>query len=136
MLNIDKVELDTVSKGEAIVSQARQLMNERNIGSQTIIGFIPLNDLVVLKEDVIEETTSFGLVLPDTARASLQDGLRSGVVVACGPGKVDHRTGGLVPTCVRVGDRVKLPDFNFDKIYLNGEEYTWIRESDILGFLI
>ena len=49
------------------------------------VSIKPLEDRVVIQTVEAEQTTSFGLVLPDTAKEKPQEGK----VVAVGPGRID-----------------------------------------------
>ena len=61
----------------------------------------PLNDRVLVLRVDEEETTSGGIIIPDTAKEKPQEGK----VVATGPGKVDDN-GKRIPLEVKVNDRV------------------------------
>ena len=58
------------------------------------VSIKPLEDKVVVKAAVAEQTTASGLVIPDTAKEKPQEGK----VVATGPGRIDDK-----------GNRVKAP---------------------------
>ena len=67
------------------------------------------------------------LYVPDSA----QKPTNQATVVAVGPGnRVD---GKLVPTTLKVGDKVLLPQFGGQVIKYEREEYTVISEEDILA---
>lgn len=86
----------------------------------------PLSDHVVVKP-ITEETTSFGIVLPDTAK----DIPQRAEVVAVGSGRVlDNGT--RVPLEVNVKDIVLVRDVG-TKVRVNHTEYLLVRESDILA---
>jgi len=65
------------------------------------VSIKPLEDRVVIQTVEAEQTTSFGLVLPDTAKEKPQEGK----VVAVGPGRIDDN-GKRVPVDVAEGDLV------------------------------
>ena len=62
----------------------------------------PLEDRIVVKPGEGEETTSSGLVIPDTAKEKPVEG----TVVAVGPGRFDDAGAKRVPMDVKVGDVV------------------------------
>ena len=88
---------------------------------------VPLFDKVVLKQLVAEETTKSGLVLPGAAKEKPQQA----EVIAVGPGGVVD--GKEVVMNVKVGDRVITSKYSGTEIKLDGEEYTIVRQSDILA---
>lgn len=89
----------------------------------------PLADRVLVRPDAAEETTSFGIIIPDTAKEKPQ----RGTVVAAGPGKVENGT--KVDMSVKKGDTILYGKYSGTEITLDGEEYLIMRESDILGIL-
>ena len=64
---------------------------------------IPLGDRVVVEREESEQTTSGGILLPDSAK----DKPARGVVVSVGEGKLDDK-GNRHPLQVKPGDRVVL----------------------------
>ena len=90
---------------------------------------IPLSDRVVLKEIEAEETTASGIVLPGQAKEKPQQA----EVIAVGPGgKVD---GELVEMNVQVGQKVIYSKYAGTEVKLDSEEYTIVRQSDILAIV-
>ena len=88
----------------------------------------PLSDRIIVKTLTAEETTSGGIVLPDTAKEKpLQ-----GEVVAVGPGKVLDN-GKVAPMDVNVGDRVYYGKYSGTDVKLDGEELVVLRQDDVLG---
>ena len=88
----------------------------------------PLDDRVVVEPIAAEETTSGGIVLPDTAKEKPQ----RGTVVAIGPGKLLD-TGKRGELSVAVGDEVIYGKYGGSDIEVDGEEVKILRESDILA---
>ena len=89
----------------------------------------PLADRVVLKSCEMEETTKSGIVLA----ASAQEKPQVAEVVAVGPG-------GLVDGCevkmeLKVGDKVLISKYAGTEVKLDGEEYTIVRQSDVLAIV-
>jgi chaperonin GroES len=76
-----------------------------------------------------EETTSSGIVLPDTAKEKPQ----KGKVLAVGDGKINEDTGKRVPLDVTEGDEVLYSKYGGTEIKVDGEELLVLRESDVLA---
>jgi chaperonin GroES len=53
-------------------------------------------------------------------------------VVAVGPG-LRTQEGKIVPTVVKVGDNVLLPEFGGNEVKFDNESFFLFREEDILG---
>jgi chaperonin GroES len=87
----------------------------------------PLGDRVIVEVLEEEETTSSGIVLPDTAKEKPQRGR----VLAVGPGR--YEDGKLVPLDVQDGDEVIFSKYGGTEVKVAGEEYLILRESDILA---
>ncbi|HHK42281.1 MAG TPA: co-chaperone GroES [Planctomycetaceae bacterium] len=91
----------------------------------------PLDDRVVVEPIEAEETTSGGIVLPDTAKEKPQ----RGTVIAVGPGKLLD-SGERAALSVSVGDEVIYGKYGGSDVELNGEEVKILRESDILAKVV
>lgn len=90
---------------------------------------VPLNDKVVLKQLIAEETTKSGIVIPGQAKEKPQQA----EVVAVGPGaEVD---GKLVPMQVKVGDKVVYQKYVGSEVKLDDVDYTIVKQSDILAII-
>ncbi len=89
----------------------------------------PLDDRVVVERFEAEETTTGGIVLPDSAREKPQEGK----VIATGPGKLLEKTGERGQMSVKVGDSVFYGKYSGTEVDLEGETYVILRESDILA---
>ncbi len=87
----------------------------------------PLADRVVIKMVESEETTKSGIVLPGTAKEKPQ----YAEVVAVGPGGVVD--GKEIKMEVAVGDKVIVSKYSGTEVKLDGQEYTILRQSDILA---
>jgi chaperonin GroES len=87
----------------------------------------PLGDRVIVEVLEEEETTTSGIVLPDTAKEKPQRGR----VLAVGPGR--YEDGKLVPLDVQDGDEVIFSKYGGTEVKVAGEEYLILRESDILA---
>ena len=87
----------------------------------------PLSDRVLIKMEEAEETTKSGILLAGSAKEKPQ----VADVIAVGPGGVVD--GKEVVMNVKVGDRVITSKYSGTEIKLDGEEYTIVRQSDILA---
>ncbi|MBQ9551979.1 MAG: co-chaperone GroES [Clostridia bacterium] len=89
----------------------------------------PLADRVVVKPAEVEETTKSGIILA----ASAQEKPQFAEVVAVGPGgEID---GNKVEMYVKVGEKVIVGKYAGTEVKLNKEEYTIVRQSDILAVI-
>ncbi len=87
----------------------------------------PLADRVVVKAVEMEETTKSGIILA----ASAQEKPQVAEVVAVGPGgMVDGKE---VEMYVKVGDKVITSKYSGTEVKLDKEEYTIVRQGDILA---
>ena len=89
----------------------------------------PLGDRLIVRAIEEEETTSSGIVLPDTAKEKPQ----KGKVLAVGDGKVNDDTGKRTPLDVSEGDEVLYSKYGGTEIKVDGEELLVLRESDVLA---
>lgn len=87
----------------------------------------PLADRVVIKMLEAEETTKSGIIL--TAKA--QEKPQVAEVVAVGPGGVVD--GKDIVMEVAVGDKVLISKYAGTEVKVDGDEYTILRQSDILA---
>ena len=86
----------------------------------------PLLDRVVIKMEEAEETTKSGIVLAGSAKEKPQ----FASVVAVGPGGIVD--GKEVKMYVNIGDKVITSKYAGTEVKLDSEEYTIVRQSDIL----
>jgi Co-chaperonin GroES (HSP10) len=89
----------------------------------------PLSDRVVVKMTEAEESTKSGIILASAAKEKPQ----VAEVVAVGPG-------GVVDGCeiemeLSVGDKVLLSKYSGTEVKIDGQEYTIIRQSDVLAIV-
>lgn len=87
----------------------------------------PLLDRVVLKSVEAEETTKSGIILTGSAKEKPV----VSEVLAVGPGGVVD--GKEVVMYVKSGDKVVVSTYAGTNIKLDGEEYTIVRQNDILA---
>ncbi len=87
----------------------------------------PLSDRVILKAMEAEETTKGGIILTSSAKEKPE----MAEVVAVGPvGMVDGKE---VVMTVKVGDKVLTSKYSGTEVKVDGEEYTIVRQGDILA---
>ena len=90
----------------------------------------PLADRVVIKMLEAEETTKSGIILTSAAKEKPQ--VAEGVAV--GPGGIVD--GKEVKMELSVGDKVLISKYAGTEVKLDGEEYTILRESDVLAVVL
>ena len=95
------------------------------IKSQMALNIKPLADRVIIEAAKAEETTTSGIIIPDTAKEKPQ----KGTVVAVGPGTKDE------PTTVKNGDVVLYGKYTGTEIKIDGTDYLIMKESDILAVI-
>ena len=89
----------------------------------------PLGDRVVIKRLEAEEKTKSGIVLTGTAKERPQEA----VVVAVGPGAVSD--GKRIEMEVKVNDKVLYSKYAGTEVKVEGEEYTILKQEDILAIV-
>ena len=98
--------------------------------TKTKIKFRPMDDRVLIQPCEAEETTSGGIILPDTAREKPQ----RGKVIAAGPGKLLD-SGKRGEMSVRIGDEVFYGKYAGTEIEFGTEKRVVLRENDILAIV-
>ncbi len=88
---------------------------------------VPLSDRVVLKQKEAEEKTASGIILSGQAKEKPQQA----EVIAVGPGGIVD--GEKVEMNVKVGQVVIYSKYAGTDVKLGDEEYTIVRQSDILA---
>ena len=92
-------------------------------------GVMPLGDRVLVRPLSAEEAgslTSFGLIIPDSAKEKPEQG----TVVAVGPGRRNEKGERMLPE-VKVGDRVYFKKPWDEPIKIKGVEYYIVSEVEI-----
>ena len=90
----------------------------------------PLGPRVIVKPQVAEETTSFGLVLSDSGKEKPMEGK----VIAVGTGS-RAEDGSITPMDVTVGDRILFGKWSGTEVKIDGDDLLIMKESDILGII-
>ena len=89
----------------------------------------PLADRVIIKMVEAEETTKGGIILTGSAKEKPE----VAEVLAVGPGgMVDGKE---VTMTVKVGDKVITSKYSGTEVKVDDEEYTVVRQSDILAIV-
>ena len=91
----------------------------------------PLGDRLIVEALEEEETTSSGIVLPDTAKEKPQRGR----VLAVGPGPRDE-DGKHITMEIQEGDEIIYSKYGGTEIKLGTDEYLILRESDVLAKVV
>jgi len=89
------------------------------------VNIKPLQDRVLVLPAEAEQTTTSGIIIPDTAKEKPQ----RGTIVAVGNGKVDE------PLTVKVGDNILYGKYAGTEIKVDGSDYLIMRESDIFAIV-
>ena len=89
----------------------------------------PLADRVILKAVEAEETTKSGIILTSAAKEKPE----VAEVVAVGPGGLVD--GKEVTMTVKAGDKVITSKYSGTEVKVDGEEYTIVRQNDILAIV-
>ena len=91
----------------------------------------PLSNRVLVQrlEEEMQKTAG-GIIVPDTAKEKPQ----RGKVVAVGPGKLNE-AGERVAVDVKVGDEVLFGKWSGSEITIDGEEFLFMKDEDILAVL-
>ena len=89
----------------------------------------PLSDRVILKLVEAEETTKSGIILTSAAKEKPE----VAEVIAVGPGgMVDGKE---VVMTVEAGQKVITSKYSGTEVKVDGEEYTIVRQNDILAIV-
>ena len=89
----------------------------------------PLSDRVVIKMTEAEETTKSGIILAGNAKEKPV----VAEVVEVGPGGMVD--GNQVDMYLKKGDKVLISKYAGTEVKLDGEEYTILRQSDVLAIV-
>ena len=87
---------------------------------------IPIGAKVIIRANRQEETTSGGIILPDSVKEKPDEG----TVIAVGAGKVLDN-GERKPMFVKEGDTVVYSKYGGTEVVMDGEEYIILDEESI-----
>lgn len=102
--------------------------SEKTSAAPSMKRFMPLDDRILVRRLVAETKTAGGLFIPDSA----QEKPTTGRVIAVGRGHRDAK-GRTRPCDVQVGDTVLFSAWAGSEIDVDGEKFTVLRETDLLG---
>jgi chaperonin GroES len=91
--------------------------------------FRPVLDRLVVRRLDPVETSSAGIIIPETFREKRA----IGDVLAIGPGRVDKRNGGRIPMIVQPGDRIAFAEHVGVPVRVDGEDLLIMRDRDAEG---
>jgi chaperonin GroES len=91
----------------------------------------PLSNRILVKrlEEDLQKTAG-GIIVPDTAKEKPQ----RGKVMATGPGRMNEE-GKRVDVEVSVGDEILFGKWSGSEITIDGEEYLFMKDEDVLAVL-
>lgn len=89
----------------------------------------PLADRVVLKMTEAEETTKSGIILAGSAKEKPE----IAEIIAVGPGGIVD--GKEVKMYLKAGDKVLMSKYSGTQVKVDGEEYTILRQDDVLAIV-
>lgn len=89
----------------------------------------PLGDRLVIKMVEAEETTKSGIILAGSAKEKPQ----VAEVMAVGPGGIID--GKEVTMELHVNDKVLISKYAGTEVKIDGQEYTILRQSDVLAIV-
>ena len=90
----------------------------------------PLHDRILVRRVKEEETTTGGIIIPDTAKEKPIEAK----VVAVGTGRILD-SGELRALAVKKGDLVLFGKYGGTEVKIDGEDHLILREDDILGII-
>jgi len=94
------------------------------------MGLRPLHDRLIIERLTEDETTSGGIIIPETAKEKPQ----RGKVVAIGKGKVAE-DGTVRPLDVKAGNTVLFGKYAGTEVTIEGEDRLIMREDDVLAVI-
>jgi chaperonin GroES len=98
--------------------------------SKTKVNLQPLGDRLVVQRDESEDTTSGGIVLPDTAK----DKPVRGIVLSVGHGRM-LKDGTRAEMQVKEGDRILFTSYGPEELKVGDAELLLMREDDVLAII-
>jgi chaperonin GroES len=95
------------------------------------VSIKPLANRVLVKrlEEEMQKTAG-GIIVPDTAKEKPQ----RGKVVAVGPGRMSE-DGKRIKVEVKAGDEILFGKWSGSEITIDGDEYLFMKDDDILAIL-
>ena len=109
---------------------ARRFEDDIQSKESNLMRVEPLGDKVVVKRLEAEETTSGGIILPDSAKEKPQQGR----VLSVGDGRL-LADGSRAPTQIQEGDRILFTGYAGTEILVEDDELLIMSEDEILDIL-
>ena len=94
------------------------------------LKFKPTNGRIFVRPLYEDNQDKSKIIKPD----SVEPKMTEGYIVACGPGKINPRSGVTFPMTVKSGYWVKFGSWAGTKVEIEGEELLIMTEADILGY--
>ncbi len=86
----------------------------------------PILDRIIIKQSEGKKEVA-GMIIPESERQKPLNG----IVVAAGPGFRNSK-GEIVPMTAKVGDTVAYMEHSASKIEIDGVDYIYIKEADLI----
>ncbi len=99
-------------------------------GKNNLKRIKPVLDNILIEPAEKEQKTVSGIVIPDTAKEKPQEG----VVIAVGPGKFTEQ-GQMIKPAVKKGDKILYKKWGGNEVKIEGKEYLFVKEEDILAII-
>jgi chaperonin GroES len=101
-------------------------------GGRSSMKFKPLGARVLAKrvEELEEQKSSGGIIIPDTAKEKPQ----RGTIIAVGTGRIKD-DGTRIPLDVKEGDEVLFGKYAGKEVKIDGVEYLILDDEEILGII-
>lgn len=96
----------------------------------TALKLRPLYDRIVIRRKEPKEQVRGGIIIPDTAKEKPQEA----EVIAVGEGKFND-DGKRMKLDVKKGDTILIGKYSGTDIKINDEEYTILREDEVLAIV-
>jgi len=87
----------------------------------------PIHDRIIVRVESAETVSKGGIEIVSMRKVWR----RCGEVLAVGPGIISEKTGKLIPTTLKPGDRVVFGSYAGTEIEVGGETYRVMREGDV-----
>lgn len=89
----------------------------------------PKADRLIIKVDEVEEITTSGIIIPESAK----ERSHTATIVAVGTGVYNGYTGERRPLDSEVGDKIMFAKYSGTKVEVDKIEYLIIREADVVA---
>ena len=90
----------------------------------------PFSNNVLVEIITKEQKTETGVLLPNSEDA---EKMKRGKVMIVGPGKIDKDSLKLLPMIIKKGDIVYFLKFAPTSVQVDGKEYFFVSEDNIMG---